>query len=261
MGNEKQILENAKIMLGTPMLSGQCNGNFTGACINLFKLCERHSIIIDYNFKLGQSLLPLARNELVYDFMQLDYTHLLMIDADTDFDASDILKLILFDKDVIGAPIAKKGINWSGVEKAIKNNKINNPEDAIYFGNEVNFVPLQDEGTNADTQRGEVKLEHAEPLRVSSVGTGLILIKRHVFERMREEYPELEYRILTKQGAYQDMFSYFELTRKKDGAMMAEDVSFCHRVNEMGMETWIYPWMKTVHHGSYEFPIDFSKNI
>ena len=56
------------------------------------------------------------------------------------------------------------------------------------------------------------------------------------------------------------MFSYFELTRKKDGAMMAEDVSFCHRVNEMGMETWIYPWAKTVHHGNCEFPLDFSKN-
>ena len=57
------------------------------------------------------------------------------------------------------------------------------------------------------------------------------------------------------------MFSYFELTKKEDKFMMAEDVSFCHRVNEMGMETWIYPWAKTSHWGELEFKTDLNKQI
>ena len=202
--------------------------------------------------------------------MEFDYTHLLMIDADTDFDCSDILKLILFDKDVIGAPIAKKAVNWENIKKAIKNDKVDDIEDVPYFGYYPNFIPLQDSDGKlvslGDKNTCSVKFERGEPFRVSSVGTGLILIKRCVFEKMRETYSELEYYKVVRDGIgpilkKEKMFSYFELTRKKDGAMMAEDVSFCHRVNEMGMETWIYPWAKTVHHGNCEFPLDFSKNI
>ena len=55
------------------------------------------------------------------------------------------------------------------------------------------------------------------------------------------------------------MFSYFELTRKKDNSLMSEDISFCHRVNEMGMETWIDPWMKTTHYGQYDYVLDFAR--
>ena len=43
-------------------------------------------------------------------------THMLMVDGDIGFEASDILKLISFDKDVIGLPISKKKIDWGRIK-------------------------------------------------------------------------------------------------------------------------------------------------
>tara|TARA_Y100000310_G_C20581688_1_gene763330 strand:+ start:198 stop:1013 length:816 start_codon:yes stop_codon:yes gene_type:complete len=259
--------EPVKILLATPVSSQVCHNGFTLSCLSLAHLCQKHSVPIGYNFKQNQALLHLARNEIVYDFLKTDYSHLLMVDTDTGFEASDILKLISLDKDVIGAPISKKSINWGKIVKAVRDDKVKTPADATYFGHYPNFVPWEDsDGTGEERLHQTdgyctVKLTNNEPLRVSSVGTGLILIKRRVFKKMQEVHPELEYIKMDLQGKALKMHSFFELIRKKDGSLMSEDISFCYRVNEMGMKTWVYPWMKTIHFGMHEYTIDFYKCV
>jgi hypothetical protein len=260
-----KLEEGVKVLLSTPLSSQVCCSGFTLSCLALAHLFQKHSIPIIYNFKRGQALLHLARNEIVNDFMSTDFSHLLMVDADTGFEALDVLKLIAADKDVIGAPITKKFIAWDKVVAAIKNDKIKNPEDAALWGHSPNFVPWEDsDGIGEERLKRidgfcSITLENDKPFRVSSVGTGLMLIKRKVFEKMRGSYPELEYVKMDLRGATYKMFSYFELTRKKDNSLMSEDISFCHRVNEMGMETWIDPWMKTTHYGQYDYVLDFAR--
>ena len=71
---------------------------------------------------VNESLIPRGRNNLVAKFLHnTTATHLMFIDADIRFDPYDILKLLEFDKDIIGMPYAKKLIDWkieTGIDKA-----------------------------------------------------------------------------------------------------------------------------------------------
>ena len=91
---------------------------------------------------------------------------------------------------------------------------------------------------------------------------------RKVLERMKKAYPELEnpehknpkLENRPHHERWTNRVSFFEQTRhKKDNQTLSEDVSFCYRVNEMGMETWIYPWGKTTHYGKFAFECDLSQ--
>ena len=185
-------------------------------------------------------------------------THMLMVDGDIGFEASDILKLISFDKDVIGLPISKKKIDWGRIKNITLKKTQMKDEDLAYFGATVNFFPYQNQqGENldlGDSGQHSVRFEPEKPFRVRGMGTGLMLIKREVFKKMKESYPELNYTHYDRK-----MFSYFEMTKAKNGNLLSEDLSFCSRVDEMGMEMWVYPWAKTTHNGGHSFVSDFNK--
>lgn len=44
-----------------------------------------------------------------------------------------------------------------------------------------------------------------------------------------------------------------ELSNKKSKRYLSEDYWFCQKIQELGLKTWLCPWMKTTHSGSYNF--------
>ena len=53
-----------------------------------------------------------ARNKLVEYFLEDNYTHLMFIDSDMGFHYETILKLLNFDKPIVGCTYPVKKINW-----------------------------------------------------------------------------------------------------------------------------------------------------
>jgi hypothetical protein len=283
---EELDLKNIKLMVCTPSIDSKCSIHYFASCMSLRGQCEKLGYPVEFEFESSNSIIIKARNNLVKRFMEseLNFTHLLMVDSDVSFQARDIIKLIVLNKDVIGGAVSKKDIKWQTIKNFIQKNPDIETENMPYFGCSGNYVPFEDKDGNkyviGSGPSAFQELTLNVPVRAATVGTALMLIKRSVFEKMEKTYPKLKYTEVAhkqqlhqspdneetldernEQATHDQCFSYFETERTKENFLMGEDVSFCQRVNDMGMEVWVWPWMTTAHYGDHEFPLDMRKWI
>lgn len=237
-------LKGKKVMLATPMYGGLGNTMYFSSVLQLQDRLHRHGIVFQHCFMMNESLIDRARNGLVYEFLtQSDADWLLFVDADVQFRPEDVLAMMSYDKDVICGPYPKKNINWPVIVAAIKVGKTD-PEYLEKLVGEYVFSTLD----------SSTKME--EIVRVSEAGTGLMLIKRDVFTRMMEKYPENAYvsdhsrDVL--EGRKKKMHAFFR-SGIFDGRYLSEDYYFCMKWREMGGDVWLFPWAMTTHYGTYGF--------
>jgi hypothetical protein len=241
-------------MLATPMYGGTAHGGYVCGVATLFGLCALKKIDITIQYMTHESLIPRARNTLVKWFLNNpDYTHLLFIDADIQFDPHDILKLFEFDKDIIGMPYAKKQLDWNFIhQKCVETNGKISKELLEKFGLTyiLKCLPEQD---------------RSNPLfEAEEIGTGLMLIKREVIERMINAYPDL-YALSDDTSRYnmddiegRKYYLLFETMLTPEKRYLSEDYAFCKRWRDIGGKIYIYLPVTTIHHGTYAYVYDSS---
>ena len=242
-------LKTKSIFVATPMYGGQNTGLYMKACLDLQSLCMQYGIQIKFSFLFNESLITRARNYLVDEFLhRSNCTHLLFIDADVNFNPQDIIALLALDKDVIGGPYPKKSIKWKSIKTAItKNPNIELGELEKLAGDFV-FNPV----------KGTQQFSVAEPLEVLEIGTGFMMVKREVFPKYEEAYPEKRYKPDHVGQANFDgsryIHAYFDTEiDKQTERYLSEDYSFCQRWRKIGGQIWLCPWMLTEHVGTYHF--------
>ncbi len=99
--------------------------------------------------------------------------------------------------------------------------------------------------------------------KVRFAGTGFLMIKRSVIERMVEKYPELKY---SRENRAEDTLrnspwrvALFNcMIDPETGVYLSEDFSFCRRWTEMGGEIWADLQSRLTHTGSMTFSGDAS---
>jgi hypothetical protein len=102
---------------------------------------------------------------------------------------------------------------------------------------------------------GQESIDLTKLQEVKQLGTGLLMIKREVFVRFKEVYPDRWYESRADPMALPGpMHDFFKCginpeTREYD----SEDYWFCHDARAMGFKIWLCPWMKTTHMGTYEY--------
>jgi len=175
----------------------------------------------------GCSVISRARNVAVHDFLDTDATDLLFVDSDISFDGQDALRLMAAatDKDIV-----------AGVYEARMPGKVYN--------------------VTLDLKDGAVLMDDNGLVRVQRVGTGFMLIRRHVLRRMQDEHPEWEY---YDPIAKASMWSIFDFKSTRE-AYIGEDYLFCDRAREMGFEIWVDPSLKLGHMGNHEYISEFGKD-
>lgn len=231
-----------KIMLATPMYGGMGNCMFFSSVLRLQDLCIARGVQFQHAFMANESLIDRARNGLANTFMTVsDADYLLFIDADVEFRPEDIIAMLSYDKDIICGPYPKKHINWPVIISAIKAGRTD-PETLSKLVGEYVFTPLEE-----DTRMEMV-------IKVAEAGTGLMLIKRSVFEKMKEAFPENFYQNDSSQEKLRGvpMHAYFR-TAIVDNRYLSEDYYFCHKWRELGGDVWLFPWAQTTHYGTYGF--------
>ena len=135
----KDDFKDVKLYVAIPMYGEICNGYVMNSVLFLQKLCFEYEIEVKFSFRFNESLVTRARNLLVDDFLrETDYTHLLFIDSDVEFNAYDVLVMLLLNKDVIGAPYPIKNIQWNKIKNAVIKNPDIPVEDLPAIGS--NFV-------------------------------------------------------------------------------------------------------------------------
>jgi hypothetical protein len=241
-------IRNYKLFIACPMYGGQGSGMFMKSCLDLCSLLHAQRIEHKFSFLFNESLIPRARNYLADEFVRSGYTHMLFIDSDIDFKAIDIIALLHFDKDIIGAPYPKKSIKWESIIDSVKKHPNITPNDLNQLTGDFVFNPVP----------GTKEFSIQKPLEVLEIGTGYMLIKREVFDKFATEYPHLRYK---PDHVGQENFdgkryihAFFDtVIDPSSERYLSEDYFFCQYWRNIGGQVWLCPWMTTSHIGTYSF--------
>jgi len=114
----------------------------------------------------------------VAHFMTGDFTHLLFLDADIEFQVEDIVKMLVADEKVIGAAYAQKWLNLEKMQKVFQESPL--PEHPMQLCTNHSIHAKITEVT--------------EKIEVDYLTTGCMLIERGVIETLMKAYPERKYK-------------------------------------------------------------------
>lgn len=251
------ILRKRKLFVATPMYGGQCHGMYCKSTADLAKLCTHYNIEVKFFYLFNESLITRARNYCVDEFMRSDYTHLMFIDSDIGFDPNDVLTLLALmdtddpenDKHIMCGPYPKKTIAWEKIKRAVdKGFADDNPGELERFVGDYVFNPAE----------GQKQVRLDEPVKVLEGGTGFMMVTKDAFKKFDEAYPDYSYKpdhVRTKHfdGTREIMMYFQALIDEKTKRYLSEDYMFCQWMQRVGVDTWMCPWMKLLHTGSYTF--------
>lgn len=216
--------------------------SFMQACLYFKEIGLKYSVCT-----ISDSLINRARNNLVAKFMGSESsTHFMFIDTDLQFDKEAVLKMLWHDKDIMTASYPIKEINWDRVKDgAIKDL---DSKDLMEYATRY-VVHLTKPGeTQLNLDNGAVECYEA--------GTGFMLIKRGVFEKMFKKYKKLKYNDDTGalQGPEKEYgYALFNSYVDEDGRFLSEDYGFCRYWQKMGGKVWVDPTINLTHFGRIKY--------
>jgi hypothetical protein len=213
-----------KVHFMTPCYGGQ----ITEVCFNSYLqwsiIATKNNIDFQIDTLSNESNVNRARNTCASKFLSGDATHLMFVDADIKFNPTDVVKLLTHDKDIVGGIYPQKTLPPKMVVNTIDNGK-----------REGNLI------------------------EVGTIGTGFMLIKRTVFEKLIEEgaTPYNDQMELINNNQY----DFFQCTIDSRGRYLTEDWSFCRRWRQVGGEVWADLDIALEHVGYFRFQPDMKALI
>lgn len=242
-----------KFFVATPCYGGQLMEPYFRSTVKLMTFFNQNQIPLAFGTIANESLVTRARNVLLAYFLNSDYTHLLYIDADIEFQVEDVLKLYAADKDVVVGAYPKKGVAWQRIKESITNDpaKEMTDKDIASFGSDyaVNFKFVDKEAKSIAVENGLVKLHDA--------GTGFMMIKREAILKLIKAFPEIKYNNdvnINNNDLSDKFYALFDtMIDPIDKRYLSEDYTFCRRWQEIGGDIWLDPSISLNHYGHFCF--------
>jgi hypothetical protein len=245
-------LRKEKIFVATPCYGGMLTEAYFRSMVRTLTFFNQHQIPIAFGTIANESLVTRARNVLVAYFLQSNYSRLLFIDADIEFQVEDVLKLIAHNKEVCVGAYPKKGVNWQRIRDSIlrKPTEEISDRDIAAAGSDyaINFKFVNRDLKQIAIENGVIKLHDG--------ATGFMMIKREAVDKMIAAYPELKYNNdLNTPPDLQDFFyAFFDtMIDPKDKRYLSEDYTFSRRWQDIGGDIWLDPTISLNHYGSFNF--------
>lgn len=234
--NLKLRLENEEkicIAICTPFYGGIGTVDYFACLMDTIDLLKSVGIKHHFLNLKYESLIQRGRNTLVA--MALNYsdtTHVFFIDSDIKWNAHDVLKLINNDKPLVAGIYPKKIYQFDKLKKIDKilemkkfsyNESLSDNDiikhNLVYYN--LNFT---------DSRKIEGNL-----LEVKHVATGFMMIKRSVFDTLKERHPEWEYKDDINLEKISNLYAYFDCYISQETKQyLSEDWAFCERWKECG---------------------------
>lgn len=235
------------IFVATPMYGGQCTGFFTQSCVQLPVIAQSKGMHVSFSFLFNESLIQRGRNLLAHQFMQReDATHLMFIDADIKFNPNDIFSMLEADQDIICGLYPKKEINWYSVHQAAA--------QGIPFNELTHYTGAMVVNLIGSNEPMTVPVD--KPCEIAAGGTGFMLIKRRVMEKLQKKVKTYRNDVSSADGTLkQDRIHEFfpVMIDKEEDRLLSEDYAFCKIARKAGFKIHGAPWVRLGHFGSYLF--------
>lgn len=196
-----------KVYFGIPCGSGKVVCDFAMSLFRTAEVFREKNIGSEIHYVLENSNVDLARGIIVSEFLKSDATHLMQLDDDIGWEASDLVRMLDFDVDMVAGVYPMKKPE---------------PEFRVKFNSER--LPGL---IGADWTPG-----------------GFCLIKRHVLEGMCLTFPDLQ---ITGGSEYPEKFFCLHKSHVSQGRYWGEDTSFCKRLRKAGYKLWVDPTIKLHH--------------
>ena len=215
------------LVVATPCFGGQVSSIYASSIFAL----QRAKSNVDFKIHLrdGDALITRARANLVtLDDPQA--SHLLFVDADIGFTPDQVFRLIESGADVVAGVYPIKRVNWAKARRALDANRPDLPAASLDYVLEV------DDPDQVVVVNGFARVRYA--------GTGFLMIRRHVLERMcaHPAYASLQFVREHSHDALAgspNRFALFEsMIDPASGTYLSEDFAFCKRWTDLGGEIW-----------------------
>ena len=228
MAETKQTtLTGRKLFIGIPAYDGKLNIKTAFALAQLMPKAAQLGVSVFLSDLSNCSIITMARNALVHEFLKTDATELLFIDSDVIVNPDDILRLM--------AQSGGKDITAGMYPRRAKDEKF--------------FADLH------YTDSGDLEFE-GSMMRVKRAPTGFMLIQRHVLEQLVFAHPEWMY----EKSPTEQMSAVFDFAIV-DGKYVGEDYLFCDRATKMGFTVYIDVDISLPHIGPNEFTRNFREDV
>jgi hypothetical protein len=202
-------------MIGTPSYDGRLGFGYVSSMLETATEFQSRGWSWSPFLLGGCSLIEMARQDIVAQFMASNATHLLMVDSDISWRARDLVRMIEADEPLLFA-VAPKRLSTDFAIRYLDGNSVRVLDDGI--------------------------------VEVEAAGGGFALIRRDCIEHMQAFYPELKYR---NSPEAVDSYGLYML-ELADGTLYGEDYAFARRWRKAGGRALVDPevWLRHSH-GSY----------
>ena len=215
-------LRTTRVHICMPCYGGQLTEQCFMSYIKWANMCRQLNIDWTVETMTNESLISRARNTLTAKFLHnKESTHLMFIDADIGWEPWHLLVMLDAQKDVIGGlyPMKSLPVKWC-----------------------VNGIP------------GLVEDPTSNHIEVTKTGTGFLLIKRDVFEKLDAHPATRPFNndIGLPAELNPHMKTYFD-TAVRENRYYSEDWTFCENWRDLGGQVFVDKRILLRHVGTYTF--------
>jgi len=216
-------LKTTRVHIMMPCYGGQLTESTFMSFIKWGNTARQLGIEWTVETMINESLISRARNTLTSKFLYTkESTHLMFVDSDIGWEPWHLLVLLNAQKDVIGGlyPMKSLPIKWC-----------------------VNGIPGRPEPAPEDPH-----------IEVTKTGTGFLLIKRDVFEKLNAHPAVRDFSndIGLPRELDPYMKTYFD-TAVREGRYYSEDWTFCENWRDLGGQVFVDKRVLLRHTGTYVF--------
>ena len=215
-------LRNTRIHICMPCYGGMLTESCFMSFVKFGNACRQLGIEWTVETMTNESLISRARNTLTAKFLSNpESTHLVFIDADIGWEPWHLLLLLNHDLDVACGlyPMKTMPIQWvvNGIE-------------------------------------GGEQSEDGNVIEVSKSGTGFMVVKRHVFEKLKEHPEVVKFNndIQLPKELDENMYTFYDTT-VRENRYYSEDWTFCENWRDMGGKVFVDKRVLLKHTGTYVF--------
>ena len=168
------MTEQIHLVVATPCFGGQVSSIYASSIFQLQRaLRAKSNIDLKVLLRDGDALITRARANLATMFLDDPAaTHFLFVDADIGFTPEQVFRLIESGADMVAGVYPIKRVNWDKAKRMLEANRPKVPSAALDYVLEI------DDPDRVVTVDGFTRVRFA--------GTGFLMIRRHVLERMCE---------------------------------------------------------------------------